>query len=420
MKTLSYINFALAAIFAACCFYQAVFAIVRLSGKRRRFQTRKLCRYAVLIAARNEQAVIGQLLDSIRGQEYPAELIDTYVVADNCTDSTAQVAASHGAMVYQRQNKAQVGKGFALAFLLGKLQEEHGGKRYDGYFVFDADNLLDPHYIAEMNKVFSSGHRVVTGYRNTKNFEDNWITAGYGLWFLRESEYLNRPRDTLNIGCAVFGTGFLFADSILKEQGGWDWFCLTEDLEFTAEMVIRGEKIAYCGDAVLYDEQPSSFKQSLRQRSRWIKGYFQVIAEHGGDLLHTLTATGRFACYDMLMNTIPAAVLTVLSFLVNTVMFFVGMVSARHEMGLFAFSVISALVNSYGVLFLMGLMPLVTERKRIRCSRRKRVLYAFTFPLFVFTFGIAMLLAVFGNVEWKPIRHSVAVSIGDLSDPSQK
>ena len=420
MKTLSYINFALAAIFAACCFYQAVFAIVRLSGKRRRFQTRKLCRYAVLIAARNEQAVIGQLLDSIRGQEYPAELIDTYVVADNCTDSTAQVAASHGAMVYQRQNKAQVGKGFALAFLLGKLQEEHGGKRYDGYFVFDADNLLDPHYIAEMNKVFSSGHRVVTGYRNTKNFEDNCITAGYGLWFLRESEYLNRPRDTLNIGCAVSGTGFLFADSILKEQGGWDWFCLTEDLEFTAEMVIRGEKIAYCGDAVLYDEQPSSFKQSLRQRSRWIKGYFQVIAEHGGDLLHTLTATGRFACYDMLMNTIPAAVLTVLSFLVNTVMFFVGMVSARHEMGLFAFSVISALVNSYGVLFLMGLMPLVTERKRIRCSRRKRVLYAFTFPLFVFTFGIAMLLAVFGNVEWKPIRHSVAVSIGDLSDPSQK
>ncbi len=420
MRTLSYINFALAAIFAACCFYQAVFAIVRLSGKRRRFQAQKLCRYAVLIAARNEQAVIGQLLDSIRKQEYPSELIDTYVVADNCTDSTAQVAASHGATVYQRQNKALVGKGYALSFLLGKLKEEHGEKRYDGYFVFDADNLLDPHYIAEMNKVFSSGHRVVTGYRNTKNFEDNWITAGYGLWFLRESEYLNRPRDTLNIGCAVSGTGFLFADSILSERGGWDWFCLTEDLEFTAEMVIQGEKIAYCGDAVLYDEQPSSFRQSIRQRSRWIKGYFQVIAEHGGDLLHTLAATGRFACYDMLMNTIPAAVLTVLSFLVNTVMFFVGMVSARQEMGLFAFSVISALVNSYGVLFLMGLMPLVTERKRIRCSTRKRVLYAFTFPLFVFTFGIAMLLAVFGNVEWKPIRHSVALSIGDLSDSSRK
>lgn len=420
MKTLSYLNFALAAIFAACCFYQAVFAIVRLLKKRRHFQAQKLCRYAVLIAARNEQSVIGQLIDSVHAQDYPADLVDVYVVADNCTDSTAQIAAAHGATVYRRKNREQVGKGYALQFLLEKIREDNRETPYDGYFVFDADNLLDSSYITEMNKVFSSGHRVVTGYRNTKNFEDNWITAGYGLWFLRESEYLNRPRDYLNVGCAVSGTGFLFAESILQKKGGWNWFLLTEDLEFTADMVIDGEKIAYCGDAVLYDEQPRSFKQSIAQRSRWIKGYFQVIAAYGGDLLHTLTATGRFACYDMLMNTIPAAVLTILSFLLNTVMFFVGMVSARHEMGLFAFSVISALVNSYGVLFLMGAMPMITERKRIRCSRGKRVLYTFTFPIFVFTFGIAMLLAVFGNVEWKPIRHSVALSINDISDSPRK
>ncbi|WP_369297873.1 glycosyltransferase family 2 protein [uncultured Neglectibacter sp.] len=420
MKTLSYLNFALAAIFAACCFYQAVFAIVRLLKKRRHFQAQKLCRYAVLIAARNEQSVIGQLIDSVHAQDYPADLVDVYVVADNCTDSTAQIAAAHGATVYRRKNREQVGKGYALQFLLEKIREDNRETPYDGYFVFDADNLLDSSYITEMNKVFSSGHRVITGYRNTKNFEDNWITAGYGLWFLRESEYLNRPRDYLNVGCAVSGTGFLFAESILQKKGGWNWFLLTEDLEFTADMVIDGEKIAYCGDAVLYDEQPRSFKQSIAQRSRWIKGYFQVIAAHGGDLLHTLTATGRFACYDMLMNTIPAAVLTILSFLLNTVMFFVGMVSARHEMGLFSFSVISALVNSYGVLFLMGAMPMITERKRIRCSRGKRVLYTFTFPIFVFTFGIAMLLAVFGNVEWKPIRHSVALSINDISDSPRK
>ena len=421
MKTLSYINFALAAIFVACSFYQAVFAALRLLGKRRHFQAQKLCRYAVLIPARNEQSVIGQLVDSIRAQEYPADLVDIYVVADNCTDSTAQIAFAHGATVYSRQNQEQVGKGYALQFLLEKIREEHGGESpYDGYFVFDADNLLDPRYIAEMNKVFSSGHRVVTGYRNTKNFDDNWITAGYGTWFLRESEYLNRPRDYLNVGCAVSGTGFLFADSILRQFDGWNWFLLTEDLEFTASMIIEGEKVAYCPDAILYDEQPRNFKQSIFQRSRWIKGYFQVLAAHGGDLVHTLAATGRFACYDMLMITLPATVLTVLSILMNTIMFFVGMISARHEMGLFAFSAISALVNSYGLLFLLGAMPLITERRRIRCSRRKRVLYAFTFPIFVFTFGVALLLAVFGNVGWKPIRHSVAVSIDDLSDGSQE
>ncbi len=414
MKTLSYINFALAAMFVACCFYQAVYAVVRLLGKRRRFSAQKLCRYAVLIAARNEQAVIGQLLDSIRDQDYPADLVDVYVAADNCTDNTAQVAAEHGAAVYRRQNKVLIGKGYALSFLLGKIKEEHAEKQYDGYFVFDADNLLDPRYITEMNKVFSSGNRAVTGYRNTKNFDDNWITAGYGLYFLRESEYLNRPRDYLRVSCAVSGTGFLFADSLLEEVGGWNYHLLTEDLEFTADLVVHGERVAYCGDAMIYDEQPQGFKESIIQRSRWIKGYFQVIARHGGDLVRTLAATGRFGCYDMLMNTIPTAVLTVLSFLVNAVMFIVGIATAPQEMGLFFVSVTTALINSYALLYVMGLMPLISERKKIHCSVRKKIRYSFTFPIFIFTFGIAMLLAVFGNTEWKPIRHTVAVSIGDI------
>ena len=181
METLSTINFLMAAVFAACYCYQVVFAVARLLKKRRRFTAQKLCRYAVLIAARNESAVIAQLLESIRGQNYPQDLVHIYVVADNCTDNTAQIAAACGARVFQRQNKLQVGKGFALRFLLQKIQEEYPQERYDGYFVFDADNLLDPRYITEMNKVFSSGNRVVTSYRNTKNYGDNWITAGYGL-----------------------------------------------------------------------------------------------------------------------------------------------------------------------------------------------------------------------------------------------
>lgn len=418
METLSTINFLMAALFAACYCYQAVFAVVRLLQRRRVFTAKKLCRYAVLIAARNESAVIAQLLESIRGQDYPQDLLDIYVVADNCTDNTADIAASCGARVFERQNKMQVGKGYALRFLLEKIQETYPEDRYDGYFVFDADNLLDPHYVTEMNKVFSNGNQVVTGYRNTKNFGDNWITAGYGLWFLRESEYLNRPRDYLGTSCNVSGTGFLFAQDLLDELGGWEYFLLTEDLEFTADLVARGKKIAYCGTAIAYDEQPTSFKQSIIQRSRWVKGYLQVVAKRGGSMARTMIGEGSFSCYDMLMCAIPAVVITVISLVLNGVMLVVGITSARQEMGIFFMSLAMSAVNSYATMYLMGIMTLITEWKRIRCSRGKKIAYSFTFPFFVFSFGIAMLVAVFGNIEWKPIKHSVALSIGDMGSVS--
>ena len=226
------------------------------------------------------------------------------------------------------------------------------------------------------------------------------------------------PRDYLGTSCAVSGTGFLFAHSLLEELGGWDYFLLTEDLEFTADLVCRGEKIAYCHDAVIYDEQPSSFAQSIRQRSRWQRGYLQVVAKHGGNMVKTMLCDGSFACFDMLMCTIPAVVLSVISLLLNGVMFVVGVTIARKQLDIFFASVIMSAVNSYLVMLLMGLLPLVTEWRRIRCSRGKKIGYLFTFPFFVFTFGIAMVLAVFGNIEWKPIKHSVALSIGDMGSVS--
>lgn len=417
MEALSAINFLLAALFAACYCYQAVFLGARLLRKRRTFTARKLCRYAVLIAARNESAVIAQLLESIRQQDYPQDLVDVYVVADNCTDDTARIAREHGARVFERFNKLQVGKGYAMAFLLGKIREERP-EGYDGYFIFDADNLLDPHYITEMNKAFSSGERMITSYRNTKNYGDNWITAGYGLWFLRESEYLNSSRDFLRTSCTVSGTGYLFAQSLLDELGGWEYFLLTEDFEFTANAIAHGEKIAYCHDAVFYDEQPQSFKQSIIQRSRWVKGYLQVVAKRGGSMVKTMLCDGSFACFDMLMCTIPAVVLTVISLVLNAAMFVVGITSARSQMDIFFASVLVSVVNSYATMYLLGAVTLLTEGRRIRCSRGKKIAYSFTFPIFVFSFGIAMLVAVFGNIEWKPIKHSVALSIGDMGSVS--
>ena len=124
--------------------------------------------------------------------------------------STARVARKAGAIVYSRFDRTQVGKGYALNYLFEKLRSERSDLGYEGFFVFDADNLVDPNFVAEMNKVFDTGrYQAITCYRNSKNFGSNWISAGYSLWFLREARFLNFPRMLLGTNCAISGTGFL-------------------------------------------------------------------------------------------------------------------------------------------------------------------------------------------------------------------
>lgn len=278
-------NALISALFFACYFYQ--FAYIPLVWwKKPKAETLppKPHRYAVLIAARNEAAVIGDLLESIRNQTYNQTLVTVFVIADNCTDATAAIARHHGAVVYERFNRVQVGKGYALDALVNHIREDYPAG-FDGYFVFDADNVLAPDYMERMNETFSQGHEIITSYRNSKNFGSNWVSAGYALWFLRESRYLNGARHAIGSSCAVSGTGFLFSRRILEKTGGWHFYLLTEDIEFSVHHILEGETIAFCEKAEFYDEQPTSFRQSCRQRMRWAKGYLQVFSDYGAELL---------------------------------------------------------------------------------------------------------------------------------------
>ena len=415
MKILSILNIILAILFTVTSLYQLLYAILGTVGRRKEHHGKSVMhRYGILIAARDEEQVIGHLLDSIRDQDYPSELLDVYVIADNCEDDTARVAREHGALVCERHDHRRIGKGYALNELLRFVRQERPDVRYDGFFVFDADNLIEKNYISEMNRVFSEGHKVVTGYRNTKNYGDNWITGGYGLYFIRESAQMNSSREYIGSSCFISGTGYLFSGSLLGEDGSWKWFTLTEDLEFSAYLITRGEKVAYCRSAVLYDEQPTGWKPSLMQRARWIRGYFQVIARYGGDLFKGLFRKGGFACYDLLMNMMPL-VLTVFSFLFNFGMLILGLTVESDKMWVAAASCASGILGSYLVLFLLGLCAVLTERKRIRCTGERLIRYLFTFPLFIFSFCFAVIIAAFSKPQWKKIDHSVAVTLDDIS-----
>ena len=406
--TLRTINAVISALFFICYTYQFLYIPLVLAKKSKPLASpSKAHRYAVLIAARNEENVISGLLDSLRAQTYDMSLVTVFVAADNCTDSTAAIARSHGAVVYERFNQLNVGKGYALDFLLQHIGADYPAG-FDGYFVFDADNILALDYIERMNEMFSNGHEIITSYRNSKNFGGNWISAGYALWFLRESRYLNGARTRLGSSAAVGGTGFLFSQRILNESHGWRFYLLTEDIEFSVYHILRGEKIAICESAVLYDEQPTDFRQSCRQRLRWAKGYVQVFLRYGGQLLRG-AARGSWSCFDMSMSILPAFVLTSLCLLANITLTILGLMQGAGVW--FALrSLLECMGSILATLLVLGGITTVTEWHRIHATTAQKLVYTLTFPLFMLTYLPISLAALFMKVEWKPIHHSVRLS----------
>lgn len=425
---LEYLNYFIFFLFFCCYAYQFVYLGVRLferAPKNTAEKLHKMHKYAVIIAARNESQVIGELIQSIKAQNYPKGLLDIYVIADNCTDDTASVARQHGAFVFERNNLHEVGKSFALNYAYERIDEKCGIENYEGYFVFDADNILDKNYVREINKVFDDGYPVVTSYRNSKNFGYNWISAGYALWFLRESKYLNGARMRCHTSCAISGTGFLVSSKIIKEDGGWKYNLMTEDIEFTVDKVIKGYSIGYCESAIIYDEQPVDFKTSWNQRMRWTKGFFQVIYNYGHRLFRGCWAKKGFQCYDMLATIAPAFTLTLAMFIVNFAAIIYGLINGNDVLSSTAlFSFWAALRNMYLTLLFFGLITTITEWKQIHCSTAKKILYTFTFPIFMFTYLPIAVDTVFKlkSITWVPIKHtfngsmSRASRCGELSD----
>ncbi len=409
------INTVVFILFTAMYIYQYYYIIVvLLKNKNVKSKGKNIMnKFAVIVSARNESDVIEEFIHTVDLQDYPSDLIDVYVIADNCSDDTAQKARIAGAHVYERFDNKKVGKGYALDFLFKILRSRK--TKYDGYFIFDADNLLSRNYISEMNKVFNRKYKIVTSYRNSKNYDSNWISAGYSLWFLRESKYLNYARMLLNNSCAVSGTGFLISSEIIDKNNGWKYHLLTEDIEFTIDSIINGEKIGYCNSACFYDEQPTSFRDSWNQRMRWSKGFYQVFFKYGYNLFKSIFKNRDFSCYDMFMTISPMMLISIVMILFNSSIFLYSLISNDFQTSKLAIGyVLSYFLNTYLMMYLLGLLTTITEWNRIQCKGYKKIFYTFTFPIFMFTYMPISICSIFKKVEWKQIKHSINKSIEDM------
>ena len=419
-------NFCVFLAFTICYTYQLYYVFVVLTRKPKQLVAKKNHKFAVVISARNESAVIGQLIHSIKVQNYPSELIDVFVIADNCTDNTADVAREAGATVFPRFNSEQVGKGYALDYGFNVILSQYSDRGYEAYFVFDADNVLDVNYFREMNKTFDNGAVASTSYRNSKNYDSNWISAGYAVWFLREAKFLNQARLTLNTSCAISGTGFFISAKVIERNGGWKWHLLTEDIEFSANSILEGERISYTPTAILYDEQPITFRDSWNQRFRWAKGFYQVFWHYGARLAKGIVTNpkgSRFACYDMLMTIAPGMLLTIISVTFNAIIIALaaaGMMSTGVMVASSVSSICFCLMNYLVFMFMFGVLTTFVEWDSIHSTTAKKIRYMFTFPFFMLTYVPIALVALVKKCNWKPIKHSINVDVQEFAQSESR
>ena len=410
-KILTIANIVISAVFVLCYSYQFVYLFLAYAKKNKVAPDAPPHKFAILIAARNEEKVIGNLLDTLKRQDYPEEFFDIFLIADNCTDGTADVAKSHGATVYERHDTDHIGKGYVLDFVIKNIWRDRGENAYDAFVVFDADNLIESNYLTEINKTFSMGYDVVSSYRNSTNYGDGWRAAGAGMWWLRDARILNNARMKIGSNTFVAGTGFLFSNDLAKKRGGWPYHTLTEDFEFTVNNAFQGVKTGYCETARFYDWQSPGLRQSWRQKLRWTKGGFQVFIKYRKDLLRGLFSKKAFSCFDMMVCFFGAFFISLLAIFVNAVGL-VAILAAGGGLPDFLSRVLLLLPGAYFGLGFFAAIVTSSEWKLLRASAFKKILYVFTFPIYIASFLPVAIAALFTkNVGWKPISHDGAATV---------
>ena len=258
-------------------------------------------KFAVLIAARNEELVIGPLINSLLMQDYPPERYDIWVIPNNCTDHTARAAAGFGARVLKCDRPVK-SKGEVLRFAYARLR----GRRYDAYCVFDADNVVDSRFLREMDLACQSGAGAAQGYRDSKNPYDSVVSGCYSIYYWMMDRFYNQSRAAVGLSAMINGTGFMVAARVLEGMGGWNTHTLSEDLEMTVQCALAGEKVVWVPRAITYDEQPLDYAVSVKQRRRWTSGgaaltgcyclfsraclIFSISSSYWGALMKSVTA----------------------------------------------------------------------------------------------------------------------------------
>lgn len=378
-----------------------IYLIKGLFLKKERIQLKKETKspsIAFLLPARHEEKVIGGLLQSIKEQTVKVDMQNVFVIVQDKQDKTGEIASKYGATVLYRTTN-QATKGNALDDGIKQILQI---SKFDLYFIFDADNILDKDYIKNILVSYYAGYDIAIGYRNCKNGNDNIVAGASTLIFSLMNTIINKRRKNKNKNIIISGTGFYIKGKWIHKWKGYPFQTLTEDYEISLYAASHGLKTDYVEKAIFYDEQPTSYKQTLVQRKRWISGYFASTKLYLKQFKNSQNKKG-------LINVIPIVI--ILAFIFAYFVFELILLFANANGVLsYLFTILGILLFIYLVLFFITAVILIKEGNKLNINKKMRIKLLFYHPLFLFGYVHCAISLLFNkNVSWVPIEHKVNV-----------
>jgi cellulose synthase/poly-beta-1,6-N-acetylglucosamine synthase-like glycosyltransferase len=260
--------------------------------------SRRKLRFDVIVPAYNEESVIAAVVASLKRIDWPADQYRVVVVADNCTDATAEIAALAGARVMQRRDLENRGKGYALDFA---FQASRAREWADAVVVVDADAQVSPNILESFARRIELGEQAVQAHYGVSNTDASWRTRLLSIAKAAFHIVRSRGRERLRLSCGIRGNGWCVTHALLS-QVPYRAFSLTEDLEYGIALGMAGFRVAYADEAHSDAEMVSGEKDSRKQRQRWEHGRFQLMRSKTLPLLGQALGRRSRVCLDLALD----------------------------------------------------------------------------------------------------------------------
>ena len=370
---------------------------------------KELSNFCILIPARDESKVIEDLLVSIKKQTKKIDMKDVYIIVENKDDPTVNIAQNYGATIFVRKRLDLKRKGYALDECLKYLEEKN--KYYDAYFIFDADNVLDKNYLKEMEKSYQEGYDIATGYRNLKNGNDSLISACSGITFAFLNSNGNETKSKQSRNVTLSGTGLYIHGDLIKKWKSFPFHSLTEDYELTLYSIEHNLTSIYNKNAIFYDEQPIKYKNTINQRTRWIKGYFSTRKEYIPrlkKLLYNNPNIGSLMSEISGMKPYIIMIIGAILYLLNQIIILLKIHDLTNPLTRLCFTKIILIIMLAYILFsFMTAYIILKDKDKINISESMQIKVILFSPLFFLTYIPCALKAFLKKeVKWEKVEHT--------------